>query len=72
MIVSKKVKLISSFAFLLVWIFGWPLVDLFPPSTLGRVISLLFVVIIGTASIYIQIFTKTCQHSNQTADKEMK
>ncbi|MBA7490008.1 hypothetical protein ES702_00542 [subsurface metagenome] len=59
MIVSKKVELASSVALLLVFIFGWPLVELFPPSTAGRVLSLLFVTIVGAGSLYIFFFTKT-------------
>ncbi len=59
MIVSENVKNISSFAVLLLGIFWWRLVNLFPPSTSGRILSLLFVTIVGSVSIYILIFAKT-------------
>ena len=59
MIVSKKVKLGSMVAFLLIWIFGMDLVDLFSYSTLGRVLSLLFVGIGGAGSGYIFFFMST-------------
>ncbi len=59
MIGSKKVKIVSMVAFLLMWIFGEYLIDLFPPSTLGRVLSILFVGVVGGVSGYIFFFTKT-------------
>ena len=59
MIVSEKVKLVSMFAFILIWIYGMPLVNLFQPSTVGRILSLLFVTIVGSVSTYIFIFAKT-------------
>ena len=59
MTVSKNVKLVSMVAYLLVWVFGGSLVDLFPLSTAGRALSLLFVAIIGGVTGYILLFTET-------------
>lgn len=69
MTVSKKVKLVSSVALLLVFIFGWPLVELFPPSTVGRVLLLLLVTIVGAGSLYIFIFTRTVERTEE--DKQI-
>ena len=66
MIDSKKVRLGSSVAFLLVWIFGGFLVDFFPYSTLGRLLSLLFVALVGSGSMYLFFFTKTEEDNHFT------
>ncbi len=69
MTVSKKVKLASSVALLLVFIFGWPLVQLFPPSTTGRILSLLFVTIVGSLTGYITLFARTVERTEE--DKQI-
>lgn len=55
--VTFKIKMINSLIFILTWIYGGSLVDLFPYSSTPRLLSILLVAALGGGSGWVLLFT---------------